>query len=184
MWREFRDYFFRTKNIDKTVLWLNDDGLLNSWIIINGKEINAALIVTRVVSVIVLICFKLYAKSADTTYPKAAINIKNFGKKFPDWSREILINASKPKINITPSKPTNIEINVLRKNLFDFRKKCERNKVRIGATDSKSPAVLDWIYCSDQLIKKKGMKLPIKPIRKINNKTLVDKFTFNLLNLK
>ena len=40
---------------------LNNEWLVNSAIIINGKEINAALIVTKVVSVIVLICFILYA---------------------------------------------------------------------------------------------------------------------------
>ena len=62
-------------------------------------------------------------------------------------------------------------------------KKYERNKVKIGATDNKSPAVFDWINCSDQLIKAKGIKFPIKPIRKINNKTLIDKFSFNPLNL-
>jgi drug/metabolite transporter (DMT)-like permease len=52
-------------------------------------------------------------------------------------------NPSNTKINITPRSPTNIDINVLRKNLSPLMKKYERNKVKIGATDNKSPAVLD-----------------------------------------
>ena len=32
-------------------------------------------------------------------------------------------------------------------------------------------------------IKEKGIKLPIKPIRKINNKIFIDKFSFKPLNL-
>jgi len=39
------------------------------------------------------------------------------------------------------------------------------------------------MYCSDQLIKEKGIKFPIKPIRKINNKIFIDKFSFKPLNL-
>ena len=42
-----------------------------------------------------------------------------------------------------PRSPTKIDINVLRKNLSPLMKKYERNKVKIGATDNKSPAVLD-----------------------------------------
>ena len=84
---------------------------------------------------------------------------------------------------MTPKNPINIDINFLRKNLSSLIKKYERNKVKIGATDNKSPAVLDWMYCSDQLIKEKGIKLPIKPIRKINNKIFLDKFSFKPLNL-
>ena len=73
--------------------------LLNSVIIKNGKEINAALIVTKVVRAIVFIYLRLYAKIAETTYPKAAIIIANLGKKFPDCLEEILTKESKPKIN-------------------------------------------------------------------------------------
>ena len=35
----------------------------------------------------------------------------------------------------------------------------------MGPTESNKPAVFDWIYCSDQLINKKGIKLPINPIK-------------------
>ena len=110
------------------------------------------------------------------TYPNAAIIITNFGKKFPDCWDEILINVLKPIINKTPKSPTNIEINFLKENLSSFVKKCENNKVKIGAIESKRPAVFDLIYCSDQLIKKKGIKLPIKPIINIKINKLIDKF--------
>ena len=44
---------------------------------------------------------------------------------------------------MTPKNPINIDINFLRKNLSSLIKKYERNKVKIGATDNKIPAVLD-----------------------------------------
>ena len=44
---------------------------------------------------------------------------------------------------MTPKSPTDIDINVRRKNFSPLIKKYERNKVKIGATDNKSPAVLD-----------------------------------------
>ena len=37
-----------------------------------------------------------------------------------------------------------------------------------GPIDNKRPAVFDLIYISAQLIKEKGIKLPIKAIKKIN----------------
>ena len=77
------------------------------------------------------------------TYPNAAIIITNFGKKFPDCWVEILINVLKPIINKTPKSPTNIEINFLKENLSSFVKKCENNNAKIGAIESKRPAVLD-----------------------------------------
>ena len=49
--------------------------------------------------------------------------------------------------------PINMEINFLKVNLSSFVKKCENNRANIGAIESKSPAVFDLIYCSDQLIK-------------------------------
>ncbi len=52
-------------------------------------------------------------------------------------------------------------------NLSSLVKKWDNIKVKIGATDKSNPAVLDWMYCSDQLIKKNGIKFPIKPIIKI-----------------
>ena len=83
----------------------------------------------------------------------------------------LLLNLSKYAIT-----PTNIEINFLKENLSSFVKKCENNRVKIGAIESKRPAVFDLIYCSDQLIKKKGIKFPINPIINIKINKLIDKF--------
>ena len=35
----------------------------------------------------------------------------------------------------------------------------------MGPTDNNNPAVFDLMYCSDQLIKEKGIKFPINPIK-------------------
>ena len=60
-------------------------------------------------------------------------------------------------------------------NLSSLVKKWDNTRVKIGATERSKPAVLDWINCSDQLIKKKGIKLPIIPIAIIINKSFLDK---------
>ena len=60
-----------------------------------------------------------------------------------------------------------IDKNFSKENLSSLVKKWEKISVNIGATDSNNPAVFDWIYISDQLIRLKGIKLPIKPIKKI-----------------
>ena len=46
---------------------------------------------------------------------------------------------------------------------------------KIGPIDINKPAVLDCINCSDQLIKKKGIKFPIKPIKNIKINKSIDK---------
>ena len=57
-------------------------------------------------------------------------------------------------------------------------------RANIGATDKSKPAVLDWIYISDQLINTKGMKFPIKPIKNIRTNVSFDKLNLRCLNWK
>ena len=105
----------------------------------------------------VLISFKLYARIDEMTYPKAENIIAIFGIKV-FWVFEVkLPNVSNPIIKNTPIKPTIIEINFNNVNLSSLVKKWDNKSAKIGATESSNPAVLDWIYCSDQLIKKKGI---------------------------
>ena len=42
--------------------------------------------------------------------------------------------------------------------------KWAKKSAKIGPTDINKPVILDFINCSDQLIRKKGKKLPKKPI--------------------
>ena len=67
----------------------------------------------------------------------------------------------------TPTKPIVIETIFIKENFSFLVKKCDITKVIIGPIAISIPAVEDGINCSAQLIKKKGIKLPIKPIRKI-----------------
>ena len=59
-----------------------------------------------------------------------------------------------------------------------------RITTNIGATDIISPAVLDCIIVSDQLIKKKGIKFPRNPIIIIKIIILNVGLKTNFLNLK
>ena len=65
-----------------------------------------------------------------------------------------------------------------------LKKKWEKISVNIGATDSNNPAVFDCIYISDQLIKLKGIKFPIKPINKIKIKSDLVRSNLNFFILK
>ncbi len=109
----------------------------------------------------------MYAKILDKTYPRAAHIIAILGIKLLCDILKLIIE-SKPKIKITPNKPIIMEINFIIVNLSSFVIKWENINVKIGATDNNKPAVLDLIYISAQLIKEKGIKLPIKPIININ----------------
>ena len=60
-----------------------------------------------------------------------------------------------------------IDINFNKVKLSSLVNKGASIKVKIGATDNNNAVVLDWINCSDQLIKKKGIIFPIIPIRVI-----------------
>ena len=95
------------------------------------------------------------------TYPRAEIITASFGNKLPDMFEEIENKEFNPIINITPINPTMIEKNFLKLNLSSFVKKWENANAKIGAIESKRPAVFDWINCSDQLINKNGIKFPI-----------------------
>jgi hypothetical protein len=53
-------------------------------------------------------------------------------------------------------------------NLSSLVKKWDKTNVNRGPTESNKPATFDCTYCSDQLIKEKGIKLPITPIKIIN----------------
>ena len=87
-------------------------------------------------------------------------------------------------INNTPSNPINIDVSFKKENLSSFVIKWDKMRANIGATDKSNPAVLDWIYISDQLINEKGMKFPIKPIKKIWTNISGDKLNLRFLNLK
>lgn len=116
------------------------------------------------------------------TYPKAENIIAIFGIKV-FWELEVkLPNVSKPIINSTPIEPTIIEINFNNVNLSSLVKKWDNKSAKIGATESSNPAVLDWIYCSDQLIKKKGIKFPISPMIIIKKIFFFDKLNLYPLN--
>ena len=130
----------------------------------------------------VLISFKLYARIDEMTYPKAENIIAIFGIKV-FWVFEVkLPNVSNPIIKNTPIKPTIIEINFNNVNLSSLVKKWDNKSAKIGATESSNPAVLDWIYCSDQLIKKKGIKFPISPMIMIKKIFFFDKLNLYPLN--
>lgn len=86
-------------------------------------------------------------------YPKAAIIIKNLDNNWIELDALILKKVFISKMNKTPMKPIQIEINFETVNLSSLVKKWERIKVNIGPTPIKIPAVDDWICCSDQLIK-------------------------------
>jgi len=130
----------------------------------------------------VLISFKLYARIDEMTYPKAENIIAIFGIKV-FWVFEVkLPNVSNPIIKNTPIKPTIIEINFNNVNLSSLVKKWDNKSAKIGATESSNPAVLDWIYCSDQLIKKKGIKFPIRPMIIIKKIFFFDKLNLYPLN--
>lgn len=130
----------------------------------------------------VLISFKLYARIDEMTYPKAENIIAIFGIKV-FWVFEVkLPNVSNPIIKNTPIKPTIIEINFNNVNLSSLVKKWDNKSAKIGAAESSKPAVLDWIYCSDQLIKKKGIKFPISPMIIIKKIFFFDKLNLYPLN--
>ena len=118
------------------------------------------------------------------TYPKAENIIAIFGIKV-FWVFEVkLPNVSNPIINNTPIEPTIIEINFNNVNLSSLVKKWDNKSAKIGATESSNPAVLDWIYCSDQLIKKKGIKFPISPMTIIKKIFFFDKLNLYPLNIQ
>ena len=100
----------------------------------------------------------------DITYPKAANIIEILGIKFLDSPDVKFKIVSNPIINKAPASPMIIEINFKKVNLSSLVKKCDKIKVNIGPTESSKPAVFDWMYCSDQLINKNGIKFPINPI--------------------
>ena len=104
----------------------------------------------------------------DITYPKAANIIEILGIKFLDSPDVKFKIVSNPIINKAPARPIAIEINFKKVNLSSLVKKWDKIRVKIGPTESNKPAVLDWIYCSDQLINKNGIKFPIIPIIIIN----------------
>jgi len=53
-------------------------------------------------------------------------------------------------------------------------KKCDKIKVKRGPTESNKPATFDCTYFSDQLIKEKGIKFPIMPIKMISRKFFLE----------
>ena len=76
-------------------------------------------------------------------------------------------SESNPKMKNTPIKPIIIANNLLYENLSSWVIKWAKISAKIGPTDISKPAVLDWINCSDQLIRKNGIKFPKKPITRI-----------------
>ena len=79
--------------------------------------------------------------------------IKNFDNNSIEFEELILKKLSNSKINKTPTKPIQIEINLGIVNLSSFVKKWDRTNVKIGPTPINIPAVEDCMCCSDQLIK-------------------------------
>ena len=78
-------------------------------------------------------------------------------------------------INKTPIRPTIIDTNLIKVKLSSLVRKGDSIKVKIGATDSNRAVVFDWINCSDQFIKKKGIILPIIPINIIKINSFIER---------